>query len=42
MLPKIVEMTTIENKINNFEYDSSPVSFNLYMNNKPVTDFSEL
>lgn len=42
ILPKVVELTTVNDGINTFEYDYSPVSFNLLVNNYPIDDFSLL
>lgn len=38
ILPKVVELTTLNEYINTYEYDFSPVSFNLLVNNKPIRD----
>lgn len=35
MLPKIVELTTLNDEFNTFEYQQSPISFDLQINDKP-------
>lgn len=42
ILPKIVELTTLNDEFNTFHYEKSPISIDLTINDKPYTDYSIL